>query len=224
MKLPFFLSSIVLVLSNLVPLIGVLFFGWNAVLVLALFWIENLFVGIFTILKMLCVILVNKRFAAIGFCLFFLVHYGIFFSGHGELLASVLDIEIPRIKTEFDDVPMATLFVRAYQIIMNFIDTFSPTIWLGLAALFLSQFVRFIEHFLLSGNIFKDRVEKLMMQPYGQVLILHVGLMVGAILLQKLGSPVWLLALLVILKMVVEFARLEKSHKAEKLAEQIKDI
>lgn len=224
MKLPFFLSSMVLVLSNLVPLIGVLFFGWDAVFVLALFWIENLFVGAFTVLKMLCVVVFNKRFLSIGFCLFFVVHYGIFFSGHGELLASVLNIDLPRITTSFDDFPMATLFVRAYQIISHFIQTYSPTIWFGLAALFLSQFVRFIEHFLLSGNIFKDRVEKLMVQPYGQVLILHVGLMVGAVLLQQLGSPVWLLALLVIMKMVVEFVRLEKAHQAEKRVEQVKDI
>lgn len=224
MKLPFFLSSIVLVLSNLVPLIGVMFLGWNAVLVLALFWIENLFVGIFTLLKMLCVILVNRRFAAIGFCLFFLVHYGIFFSGHGELLASVLDIEIPRIKTEFDDVPMATLFVRAYQTFTHFIEIFSPTIWFAMTALFLSQLVQFVEHFLLSGNVFKDKVDKLMMQPYSQVVILHAGLICGAFVLQLLGSPVWLLAVLVILKMVAEFVRLEKANKIEKNIEQVKDI
>lgn len=46
-------STLVLVLANLVPLIGVFALGWSAFNVVALYWMENLIIGLITILKML---------------------------------------------------------------------------------------------------------------------------------------------------------------------------
>lgn len=46
-------STVVLVLANLVPLIGVIAWGWSAFNVVALYWMENLIVGAITVLKML---------------------------------------------------------------------------------------------------------------------------------------------------------------------------
>ena len=45
-------SSIALVVSNLVPVWGVLFWDWNVFNVLFLFWMENVFIGVFNVLKM----------------------------------------------------------------------------------------------------------------------------------------------------------------------------
>ena len=53
-------SLLALLVANLVPLIGVLFFAWDLVLVLALFWIENIIIGVFNLLKMLLVAVRNN--------------------------------------------------------------------------------------------------------------------------------------------------------------------
>lgn len=46
-------STIVLVISNLIPLVGVFAWGWSAFNVVALYWVENLIIGAVNILKML---------------------------------------------------------------------------------------------------------------------------------------------------------------------------
>ncbi len=46
-------SVVVLVLANLVPVIGVLFLGWDVATILVLYWIENGIVGLLNIPKIL---------------------------------------------------------------------------------------------------------------------------------------------------------------------------
>jgi len=46
-------TAVVLIAANLVPLAGVLFFGWSVFATLLLFWVENVIVGVFNILRML---------------------------------------------------------------------------------------------------------------------------------------------------------------------------
>jgi len=45
-------SALALIGANLIPLIGVIFYDWDSRLVLALFWIENLIIGVFNLAKM----------------------------------------------------------------------------------------------------------------------------------------------------------------------------
>jgi uncharacterized protein DUF6498 len=46
-------SAIVLVVANVIPVIGVLFFGWSLLTILVLFWIENGIVGFWNIPRIL---------------------------------------------------------------------------------------------------------------------------------------------------------------------------
>jgi hypothetical protein len=46
-------SGIVLVVMNLIPLVGVVFFGWSAFNIIFLYWSENVIIGFFNVLKML---------------------------------------------------------------------------------------------------------------------------------------------------------------------------
>ena len=46
------LSTVTLIVANLVPIIGVLLFGWDAGIILLVYWSENLVVGGYNILKM----------------------------------------------------------------------------------------------------------------------------------------------------------------------------
>ena len=68
-------SLLALLVANLVPLIGVLFFAWDLVLVLALFWIENIIIGVFNLLKMLLVAVRNNVLKSLFLSAFFILHY-----------------------------------------------------------------------------------------------------------------------------------------------------
>ncbi len=46
-------SALALVLVNLIPLLGAIFLGWNAFDVIFLYWLENIVVGFYTVIKML---------------------------------------------------------------------------------------------------------------------------------------------------------------------------
>lgn len=46
-------TAILLVLANLIPLVGVLFFGWSLITILVLYWLENGIVGVWNVPKIL---------------------------------------------------------------------------------------------------------------------------------------------------------------------------
>ena len=84
-------SALVLVAANLVPLAGVLFFGWSVFATLLLFWVENVIVGGFNILRMLWAQPDNPLMwvAKAGTIPFFIVHYGMFTTVHGVFVLTL---------------------------------------------------------------------------------------------------------------------------------------
>ncbi|HEV2749154.1 MAG TPA: DUF6498-containing protein [Gemmatimonadales bacterium] len=78
-------TAVVLVAANLVPLVGVLFFGWSVYATLLLFWVENVIVGVFNILRMVAATPDNQlAWAAKVFMIpFFTFHYGMCVMVHG---------------------------------------------------------------------------------------------------------------------------------------------
>ena len=94
------LSAAVLVAVNIVPLIGVAFWGWSLMLILVLYWIESGIVGIFNVLKIARASgpssigvggsRVTMRMSGMaaglargGIIGFFIFHYGMFWVVHG---------------------------------------------------------------------------------------------------------------------------------------------
>jgi len=96
-------SIVALVAFNLVPLAGVLFWGWSVATILVLYWLENGIVGLLNIPKMLLAAVPvppERRLEVeglgtvtvpsgaalmgkVGVVPFFLVHYGLFWFVHG---------------------------------------------------------------------------------------------------------------------------------------------
>ena len=208
------LSIIALVSANLIPLIGVLFFDWNAILVLALFWIENLIIGGFNIIKLISLGIYKKDPKAFSSCLFFIFHYGAFCSIHGMTLWDILGLGDLDSSTyfSFEWIGVSYIFGEGATVLFAFVDKFQPQIWLGIAALSMSHFVSFIENFILRGGIFTSKTNKLMSQPYAQIFIMHIGLILGAFVVEKLGSPLWLLLIIITFKIAVDFMQHKRRH------------
>lgn len=216
-----------MVAANLVPLIGALFYGWDANLVLALFWIENLIIGAFNLLKMLSIVVYRAHYHRLFVCVFFVLHYGLFCSIHGLLLWDLLDLGAAPDADSLllAGLPVLDVFAEGQAVLYGFVEQFWPTILLAIGALAISHTVSFVEHFWLRGEVYKLSVNKLMARPYTHIIALHVGLIAGALLLEMFGSPLWLLAVIVVLKLLLDLYQHQKRHqKAHQQDNRIKDI
>lgn len=220
------ISLLALLVANLIPLIGVLFFDWDLVLVLALFWIENLIIGAFNLLKMIIVSTRARQKKGVLLCLFFVLHYGLFCAAHGQLLSNILGIEAlsSEASAQAGQYGPLSLFIYAAGLVSHFIESYSPIILLGILGLALSHLVSFIENFLLQGGVLKLTADKLMGKPYKQILIMHAGLILGAIAIEQFGSSVLLLAIIVALKIFLDLYQHRRRHELNDHQEQIKDI
>ena len=80
-----------LLAANLIPVAGVLLWDWSVFALLALFWMENVIIGAFFALRMLCA---DPRDAALWagklfMVPFFCFHYGMFTAIHGVFVFSI---------------------------------------------------------------------------------------------------------------------------------------
>jgi len=75
-------AELALIASNAIPLVGVVLFGWDLFDLLFLYWVENLVVGFYTVLKLVVV----TGGASIFAVPIFLFHYSWFMSAHAALL------------------------------------------------------------------------------------------------------------------------------------------
>ena len=94
-----------LLVANAIPLIGVLFLGWNVWTILTIYWLENGVVGVFNVLKMARAEgpllggvaagsltgygLPIEGSAKVVLIPFFIVHYGLFWLVHGIFILTL---------------------------------------------------------------------------------------------------------------------------------------
>jgi len=193
-------SAVALIAANLVPLVGVLFLGWTLFATLLLFWLENVTVGVFSVLQMLAAR--PREPLAWGAKLFmvpfFIFHYGMFTTVHGVFVMSL-----------FGDMP-----AKASQTPAAFYHAVQAT-GVGAAALafVLSHGVSFALNYIGGGQYRTANLALLMSRPYGRVMVLHVVILLGGFLVQLVGSPVPALALLVLLKTGLDLGAHLREHQ-----------
>jgi len=180
-------SGVVLVAANLVPVAGVLFLGWSVFATLLLFWTENVIVGAFNVLRMLTATprLVAMWAVKLFMIPFFVVHYGLFVTVHGVFVLALFG------GVQVRGFPTPATFYAAVQA-----AGIAPAAW----ALALSHGVSFAFNYIGAGQYRTALVPQLMFRPYGRVMVMHIVTLVGGFLVQRLGSPVIALVLLVVLK------------------------
>jgi len=199
------LSAWVLVAANLVPLAGVLAWNWSVFALIALFWMENVIVGVFFVLRML---LADPRDPALWAAKVFLVpffcfHYGMFTAVHGLFVFGLFGGKA------YDP---GSLYVLepAMRVARDF------GLWLPLAALLASHGFSFLWNYLWRGEFRRAKLTELMSQPYGRVVVLHIAIILGAIATTALGSPLWALLVLLALKIGLDLKAHLKEHSTSK--------
>jgi len=195
------LSTAVLVFANAVPLFGVLFLGWQVFPLILLYWLENVIVGGFNVLRMLTadpqdpIRWLGKAFLIPFFC----VHFGGFTFVHGVFVFAMFGG--PAYAHQFFP-GVAGVFAAIRQTGIGF----------AVLGLILSHGVSFVGNYLLSGEYRRASLQQLMSQPYGRVMVMHFVILGGGFLVVALHSPVPALVVLVLLKIAVDV----RAHRAER--------
>lgn len=204
-------AFISLLLANLVPVAGVLLWGWSLIDLLMLYWLESAVIGLFTVL---CVLVLRAQdepwWAHLGkkvFAVpFFIAHYGMFWLVHGVFLVA------------FFAGGTEALFIRPGGLLsapINYSVVRADILIWPLAVMVTSHAVAFITGFLATGEHRSSTVQGLMGRPYGRVLVLHFTIVFGAFLVRFLGQSVAVLLLFVLLKIVADVSALRRDQRRE---------
>jgi hypothetical protein len=232
-------SAIALIAANMLPLLGVIFLGWDAFSIVVLYWFENVVIGAINVLKM---ITCSPSETAIDWSKF----------GSPEKIAEIKkhlegqEGAVEKVKlfhhgAKFFLVPFFAfhygffcfvhgIFVFALFGHDDFGGGFGPfgplgnlftvfreqRLWWAAAALAASHLYSFFVNYLGRGEYKRVFVVWLMFQPYARVVVLHVAILFGGFVAMMLGSNVGVLAILVIGKTVLDlhFHLLERLRDA----------
>jgi len=194
---PLTLSTAALVLANLLPLGAVLLGWWSAFKVLVLFWAENVVIGLFNVARMLALLVLKREGGMLVLMPFFGAHYGMFTFVHGMFVIAMLGP------------PGANGMADGIALLLA-----PEGLLLALFALVASHGFSFVVNFLLGGEWRQEDGTRLMMQPYGRVVVLHLVIIAGGALVLALGEPAWALVLLVLLKIGIDIVAHRRQHRA----------
>lgn len=209
-------SVIFLIIANLIPIYGVFLFHWQVFPILLLFWMENVVVGVFNVFKMLIASPASgKNWAAkVAMIPFFCVHYGIFTAVHGIFVIVVFGGYLGE----------GDAFLNTGSLFQAIGDL---QIGWALLALVLSHVVSFAVNYIGKGEYKQANLNELMSQPYSRVVLLHVTIIIGGFLASFLGSPVFALLFLILLKTFIDIQshlREHKKYQAKKEADRKAEI
>ena len=223
-------SVVLLIAFNLVPLAGVLFWGWNVATLLVLYWVENGIVGALNVPKMLLARAPERTslgavrltgggpISRVGQVVFFLIHYGLFWFVHG-----IFVFTLPTFAGSGPGLDAPGAF---YPETITGLDPelgFAPerplgpditaVAW-GALGLAISRGASFVVNYLGRREYLRVSPSEQMFAPYGRLVILHLTIIVGAFVSLAIGSPVGAIVILVLIKTVVDLALHVREHAA----------
>jgi hypothetical protein len=212
-------SVVSLIAANVIPLLGVLLLGWSTFAIVVIYWAENVIIGAINVLKMLTCApspeslkyggltpeqlkgnsaevmkLLEKQsesplahqFSKLFLIPFFTFHYGMFCFVHGVFVFALLGHD--------DGAGFGGPFTFAPHVIDRLRQDHLLWAVLALAA---SHLFSFFTNYIQGGEYRRVLLPQLMFQPYGRIIVLHVAILLGAFLLMAVGSPVFLLIMLI---------------------------
>ena len=193
-------TSSVLILSNLVPLAGILFWGWDTFILLCLYCLETAVIGFWTILRVATMSrdpgsAASRSIAGtLALAGFFTVHAGLFMSVHMLFIYSLFA------GPWADRIHDARDFIRLIVI--------GKDLWIPLLALFAGQGAIFINDAVNRFVFAKVPLTNadtgtIMGGFYKRIVIMHLAIMGGAFIAQAIGSAAPLIVL-VLLKTAIE--------------------
>ena len=219
------IAIVMLLVTNAIPVVGVLFFGWDLFAILILYWIESGIVGGLNIAKIALArgsrmpanvtvrggdvsTLAGMKAFAIPF---FVMHYGIFWAVHGLFVVLFL----PLITGSIAGAGAVDRFGVGLPFgVASPLDPFRslPLVALGAVGLTASHVVSFLVNYVGGREYERTNPISQMMAPYGRVFVLHFTIVFGAALISLVGSPIALLLILVGVKTLIDLGLHLREH------------
>lgn len=189
------ISSIALIAVNLLPALGAIFYDWDVLRLMALFWAENAFIGALGIARM---VMSGGRGASQA--LFFVVHYGGFMFAHALFLVKI-----------FAPGSVHGIGMESVNYLVSYLGRWDVA--LVAVALLGSHLWSYASNF-LGGQEFKRlRPGEAMRLPYQRIMITQFALIIGGFAVQELGNPLAGLLVLVAIKTLVDLRAHRKEHR-----------
>ena len=185
---------------DLIPVFGLLFFGWGAAALVMLYWLENLVIGAFTIGRILLAAITTSGVGGLvlGGLLssFFAVHYGMFCMGHGFFLLSFLpgDSQPPMGIGPEPLLEMVAQVFERWPMMSNLLIIIAC--WQ--AFVFATDDLKYAKEHSGEMNPIKE-----MFAPYGRIVVLHIGVFAGASAILMLGDPMIGVLALILFRAVI---------------------
>jgi hypothetical protein len=226
-------TAILLLLANLIPLVGVLFFDWSLLTILVLYWLENGIVGVWNVPRIILArgplvpenadaavtsgpsrsALIGPRAAArlsaiprTALALFFAFHYGMFWLVHGIFVFAMPAFAGSGPLGDCLE-PFGGCEPGAFG------ELVWPSVLVGGIALFMSHGASFLLNYIGRGESLTASPSGQMGSVYGRVVVLHITIIVGSMVVAFLGAPVGALLVLVVLKTGFDLALHLRRHR-----------
>lgn len=176
---------------DLLPIIAVFAFGWGATPLVALYWLENLVIGAFTILRMIGTALASIVSLAMALFMvpFFFFHYGLFCFVHGVFLRLFAG-------GEGGGDTMAPLPLIGWAL-----GTAPEMLWF-VAAIACVSALYYLVDFIGRGEFRTSNPQVEMFSPYGRIVTLHIAIILGAGVAFTLDEPLLGVLLLILIRVV----------------------
>lgn len=192
-----------LVAANLIPLAGVIGFGWDVGSVLLLYWAENVVVGLYNIPRMALASKPTSEPDKIGKLVtipFFCGHYAFFCAVHFIFVIALGGLSEAAISLSPDGTGEWL------------IPLFRDRLTLPLAALVVSHGISFYQHYVRGGEYKRSLASRIMFRPYARIAVLHVAILAGGFGIGMLRSRTPMLVVLIVLKTIADAALHRRSH------------
>lgn len=221
-------SAYALIAANALPIVGVLFFGWDTFSIVFLYWLENVIIGGVNVLKM---ITCRPDPNAIDWSQF---KTNDEFQRKLEKLKKNGTLEQALMVNHASKFFMVPFFIVHYGIFClvhgvfifaifgrdtfgggsgpfggaeNLMEVFSREhLWLAAIALAASHLWSFFVNYLGNGEYRRTAVSLLMMQPYARIVVLHMAILLGAFFAFAFGSNAVVLIILIIGKTMLDLS------------------
>lgn len=195
---------------NAIPVYGVFHWGWQSFDLIFLYWLENVIIGMFTLLRFVIrpyqhpvEIIMPLLFAP-----FFAVHYGMFCMGHGLFIFSIFGEDRLDVNGLLGPLQAIAPVLQQNHLLLAAIS---------LALLQLFDWLRDINE----RGLGCDNIKDLMTAPYRRIIVLHVTILASGFALGAMHEPLAGLLILVALKTTFDLYHWRKDEAVAKLGQKI---
>jgi hypothetical protein len=188
---PFTADFWVILVLNLIPIVGVIYFHWEPMAIITMYWLESLIIGFFHVIKILLSkgeigsLEINggkpqsQSYAKSFIAVFFPIHYGIFIGVQG-------------------------VFMGVYTVLGDWMQDFPITYLWGIGAIFISQSFGLFYSYLYKGVYKKLDLGALMFLPYPRVIVQQFVAIIGSFFTVFLSANMGALIVFIVIKIIVD--------------------